>query len=143
MNKSQRSALKEMFGGNCAYCGCVLGEKWHADHVESIGRLCDYESVRMPNGAYRLKAIYTGKMLRPQNDHKDNLMPACVPCNIHKSTYNIEGFRKMLGRHIDSMNKNSNFSMYRHAKRFGLVQETGNPITFYFESYIDEANVSE
>lgn len=25
-------------GGRCAYCGCELGEKWHADHVKPVIR---------------------------------------------------------------------------------------------------------
>lgn len=38
MNKVERAALREMFGGRCAYCGCTLGDKWHADHDQSVGR---------------------------------------------------------------------------------------------------------
>lgn len=36
LTKSQRAALREKFGGRCAYCGSELGERWHADHIEPI-----------------------------------------------------------------------------------------------------------
>ncbi|TPT11925.1 HNH endonuclease, partial [Acinetobacter baumannii] len=28
LNKKQREELKQKFGGHCAYCGELLGDKW-------------------------------------------------------------------------------------------------------------------
>lgn len=67
LTKTQREALKPMFGGRCAYCGCELGDKWHADHVEPVYRNFD------------------GRLLNPHNERPDNYFPACVPCNLFKS----------------------------------------------------------
>lgn len=50
LTKTQREALKSMFGGRCAYCGCELGRKWHANHVEPVYRNFD------------------GRLLNPQNE---------------------------------------------------------------------------
>ncbi|HCS2340565.1 TPA: HNH endonuclease, partial [Shigella sonnei] len=38
LTKKQRAELRMKFGGRCAYCGCELGEKWHADHVKPVIR---------------------------------------------------------------------------------------------------------
>ncbi len=41
LTKKQRAELRMKFGGRCAYCGCELGEKWHADHVKPVIRLME------------------------------------------------------------------------------------------------------
>ena len=38
LTKAQREQVRLKFGGKCAYCGCDLPERWHADHIEPIGR---------------------------------------------------------------------------------------------------------
>ena len=38
LSKKQRAALREKWGGKCAYCGCDLGNNWHADHIEAVDR---------------------------------------------------------------------------------------------------------
>ncbi len=38
LTKKQRTELRMKFGGRCAYCGCELSDKWHADHVEAVRR---------------------------------------------------------------------------------------------------------
>ncbi|EPK4453012.1 HNH endonuclease, partial [Acinetobacter baumannii] len=38
LTKQQRAELKQKFGGHCAYCGELLGDKWHADHIEAVKR---------------------------------------------------------------------------------------------------------
>ena len=38
LTKKQRAELRMKFGGRCAYCGCELGDKWHADHVQPVIR---------------------------------------------------------------------------------------------------------
>ena len=44
---------------------------------------------------------------------------------------NLEEWRKKLSRTLDVLNHN--YPTYRHARRFGLVAETAQPIIFYFE----------
>ena len=45
LNKKQREKLKQKYGGNCAYCGCELGNKWHADHIEAVKYFQRYRSL--------------------------------------------------------------------------------------------------
>lgn len=63
LTKKQRAELRMKFGGRCAYCGCELGEKWHADHVKPVIR-------------------FDGNMLHQERDDISNMVPACHPCNL-------------------------------------------------------------
>lgn len=58
LTKKQRAELRMKFGGRCAYCGCELGEKWHADHVKPVIR-------------------FDGNMLHQERDDISNMVPAC------------------------------------------------------------------
>jgi hypothetical protein len=138
LNKKQRETLKNKFGGKCAYCGCVLGDKWHADHLEPVIRLSEVVRVDKPNQRYAFRP--TGKMLKPENHRDDNYMPACVPCNIHKTSMSLECFRRCLESHLESLNRVSSYSIYRHAKRFGMIAEIPKKIQFHFETYKEQAH---
>lgn len=116
MRKAEREALLGMFGGRCAYCGCELGSRWHADHVEPVIRRA---WVGLPPE-------------RPENDRIANMFPACAPCNISKGSMRLEDWRGWLAGHVKSLN--AHHSIYRLVKAFGLVQETEKPVIFYFES---------
>lgn len=72
LTKKQRAELRMKFGGRCAYCGCELGEKWHADHVKPVIR-------------------FDGNMLHQERDDISNMVPACHPCNLHKHCRKIIG----------------------------------------------------
>lgn len=45
LTKQQREKLRGMFGGVCAYCGTLLGDKWHADHILPVRRNSEYITV--------------------------------------------------------------------------------------------------
>lgn len=133
LSKSRRAAVREMFGGNCAYCGHPLGEKWHADHVEPVMRNTKY--VRDSNGSLivnngRIKTKLVGFYM-PENERDDNYFPACIPCNIDKTCNPLEVWRKQLQDKINVALRAS--TPLRHAQRFGLVQFSDAPIVFYFE----------
>jgi hypothetical protein len=123
LTKTQREQLRMKFGGKCAYCGCDLPERWHADHVEAVQRKLDY--VRGKG------FVATSEMYRPQNDRIENMMPSCPPCNISKHSMSLESWRGWLAGHVNSLN--AFHPIYRLAKAYGLIQETGNPVVFYFE----------
>lgn len=133
--KIDRVKIKDMYGGRCAYCGAELSGKFHIDHVNPVVRRSD---IKLCEKTGRMKMVSTTETCHPDNHHIDNLKPSCVPCNIHKSSMNLEQFRQHLSDHILMLNKASNYSIYRHAKRFGLVQETGKEIRFYFEDYLND-----
>lgn len=123
LSKADRETVKQKFEGRCAYCGALLGERWHADHFEAVVRDMRWESGK--------GFVATGTMLKPHCDTIDNMMPACAPCNIDKSSNSLEWWRGKLARSAEVLARNN--PTYRHALRFGLVEETGAPITFYFE----------
>lgn len=58
-----------------------------------------------------------------------------------KDTGDVEYFRWLIGNFIVRLNRD--ITVYRHAKRYGLVEETGNEVKFYFEQRGLEVEYSE
>jgi hypothetical protein len=139
LTKAQRATLFAMFGGRCAYCGCELPEKgWHADHIQPVGREWWKKgpkvvwSVDETTGRpVRTEVKQVVGVERPDLDTFDNLMPACRACNIDKHANSLEGWRRSIEHKVRVLR--DNYSAFRHAERFGLVQVTEKPIVFYFE----------
>lgn len=123
LSKSQRAALREKFGGRCAYCGQTLGEKWHADHIEHVER----ELKHIPGRGF----VQTGKMHRPERDTLENMNPACPPCNIDKHSFSLESWRQIIQRSNEVLARD--VSTFRRALRYGLVSVADLPVVFYFE----------
>lgn len=115
LSKLQREEVKQKFGGHCAYCGCVLGDKWHADHLEAV-----------------VRDLTTGKPEKPENDVIENLMPACPACNWNKRSMSLESWRNLL-THYRDVQVIRDCSQIRHLIRFGLVEFNQKPIVFHFE----------
>lgn len=111
LTKQQREELKQKYGGRCAYCGDELGKRWHADHMDPVYRV-------------RGKAHFTHR------DTLENLAPACAPCNLYKSVYTVEQFRRNIAETVRIV---ASQTCYRFAHKYGLVQETGVKVEFYFE----------
>lgn len=143
LSKSQRAELRAKFGGRCAYCGSLLPEKgWHADHIEPVfrewwkrrtRRVYDFVDGKIVSREER----QTVGMLSPERDKLDNLFPSCRACNIDKHASTLENWRAQMQRRVEVCR--NNYSAFRHAERFGLVQEIKKPIVFWFERY-GEAN---
>ena len=131
LTKKQRAELRMKFGGRCAYCGCELGDKWHADHVEPIIRISEQDMKAAEKGLWKLKA--TGESFHPHLDNLENMFPACQPCNLLKSTYSVEMFRKQISLQVERGRKSS--MNFRTAERFGLVEIVNKPVVFWFEQY--------
>ena len=117
LTRAQREIVRNRFGGKCAYCGCDLPDRWHADHFEPVVRMDWLRPGEAP--------------VRPENHRLENMMPACPQCNISKHSLSLEEWRNWLAGHVNSLNQHH--SVYRLAKSFGLVQETGREVVFYFE----------
>jgi 5-methylcytosine-specific restriction endonuclease McrA len=126
MTKKDRQIVFNKFGGKCAYCGCELQKGWHIDHINPIRRNETDENIERMN-RYRKTPLKRGE------DNIENYNPACRQCNIWKSTYSIEQFRKEVSEQVNRLNNYS--ANYRNAKRFGLIEETGIDIEFYFETF--------
>lgn len=120
----RRQAIWDKSGGHCWYCGCLLPEKgWHADHVEPIERKLQY---RVGRGLFT-----TNECHRTDRDNEDNLVPACASCNVQKGSLSVEQFRDKIEQFVRSLN--AYHTQYAVAKRYGLLEETGNRVTFWFE----------
>lgn len=134
LTKKQRAELRMKFGGRCAYCGCELPEKgWHADHVEAVYRKLEVDEQARQQGKWKLRQ--TGEVFRPQHDNYENLFPACAPCNLFKSVFDIEEFRNQIAMQAGRALKTS--VNFRTAERFGLVQVIEKPVVFWFEQYAE------
>ena len=135
ISKTDRQRVFDMYGGKCAYCGCPLEKGWHVDHVEPIRRDWKYVlderglKTRDSKGEY---AIVKTEM-HPDRNHVNNYMPSCPSCNINKHGDTIEGFRLSIYKYLNSLNER--MVQYKMAKKYGLIEETGKPVVFYFEIY--------
>ena len=58
-----------------------------------------------------------------------------------KDTGDIEYLRWLIGNFIKRLNRD--ITVYRHAKRYGLVEETGKEVKFYFEKHGLEVEYKE
>lgn len=104
--KNIREQVYRKCNGHCAYCGCELDYKdMQVDHVISV-----YGN----DGS---------------NDI-ENLMPSCRMCNLYKSTFSIEVFRKHLEVLHERLRKPF---IYRLALKYGLISEHKKDVVFYFE----------
>lgn len=132
LSKAQREQLRSKYGGRCAYCGDELSKSWQADHVKPVQRIS--QLIVKGAGKYgklTYKYTTTGEMHAPENDTYGNLVPACSPCNNDKGSMDLEQWRERLARAPEILVRN--YSTYKHALRFGVIQVTNQPVVFYFE----------
>jgi 5-methylcytosine-specific restriction endonuclease McrA len=133
MTKADRQKVFEKFSGRCAYCGCELEKGWHLDHIEPVVRLYKTEKVSVGPNSWDWKWVDKFQGFQyPERDTIENALPACASCNINKHGDSIEGFRATITKFVESLNKYS--VQYKIAKRYGLINETGNNVKFYFET---------
>ena len=110
ISKKIREKILNMFGGKCAYCGC-MPKKLVVDHIEPVA----YQGY----GDARFE--------------ENNFFPACFSCNSFKGALRLEDFRKQLS---EQANRARLYSVnYRMALKYGLITENPNAeIIFYFET---------
>lgn len=126
LSKKQREILFNKYNGLCAYCGCELKQKWHADHISPLKR--QFEFIKKGN-IYITKL--TGVVENPNLDIFENLNPSCQECNIHKGSGTLEQFRTRLSNKINNLRKNS--KDFRFAEKFEQILITPKNIVFYYE----------
>lgn len=126
MNKKDREFIFNKYGGRCAYCGDPLQKGWHVDEVEPIRRNHVWNREKS-----RWEQNKEHPCVHPERLHIDNQNPACPSCNINKHSESLEDFRAAIKKYVQSLNLYS--TQYKIAKRYGLVQETGVEVKFYFE----------
>jgi hypothetical protein len=128
MKKSDREKIFQKYGGRCAYCGCELGKGWHVDEIEPVRRnwTHEYDSKKGRHVRRIVGAVH------PERFNTENQNPACASCNINKNSYTLEQFRSNIAGYMKHLNNIS--TQYKIAKRYGLIQETGIEVKFYFET---------
>lgn len=118
----KRLSVYDKFKGKCAYCGCdILLSKFHIDHIEPKYR-----------GSSQNQLNSWGSKIIKGTDHIDNLNPACISCNLSKSTFSIETWREELELKKERIKRDS--PTFNILLRFGVVKEIPKPIIFYFET---------
>lgn len=125
-NKTDRDKIKKKFKKRCAYCGEKLGEGWNVDHVIPKSNFAD--TIRENAQPEFLKHLKIGDV-----NHEDNLFPSCSSCNRYKDSYSIRKFRNELSKLVGRLN--DRVTIYRIAKRFGLIKERDIKIVFFFENF--------
>jgi 5-methylcytosine-specific restriction endonuclease McrA len=130
LSKKQRQQVWDKSGGLCWYCGCELPERgWHADHFEPVIR---EQTTARCHESGTWKFVPTGKVLRGEKDTLENMVPACAPCNLFKSTYDVEFFRSEIEAQIERVRKAS--SGFRIAERMGVIEaKPQDRVVFWFE----------
>jgi len=118
----EREFIFNRYNGKCAFCGIDLEKGWH------ISPLIPTEL-----------AITNEGNLEKTNNEIENKLPSCRACNSSRiqlsygeKTMTVEEFKKSLWFSFNQMLKNN--PDYKKAVRFGLIKETQQPITFYFET---------
>ena len=122
-NKRQKDALRQKFGGKCAYCGCVLKDM-HCDHLDPVIRIQnDPWGRRLPAAEQRL--------INPERNVVGNMMPACKACNLHKGGHSLESWRTYVQRSGEIVAQQT--STFRAGVRLGVITVSTEPVVFYFE----------
>lgn len=127
----ERDQVYNKYGGKCAYCGNLLGKRWHIDHLEPVHRVNKLKTVYDEAGFFLERKFVFDKYMHPERDSFSNKMPACASCNINKGSYDLESWRRMIKKYIENLNNLS--TPYKMAKRFGLIEEKEVEVKFYFE----------
>lgn len=108
-----RKKVHQKYGGHCAYCGGEITIKqMHVDHKKPIFR-----------GHHGVNPDLRG------TEEIDNLMPACKPCNLWKSTMTIDEFRQVIAAQIERLRLRS--ANFRMAERYQLVSVIDAPVIFF------------
>lgn len=100
-----RAAVRDKYGGHCAYCGVLLGARFQIDHIRP--------------------------KLRGGTDEVNNLNPACARCNNWKLWHTVEEFRAEIAAQHARLTRDS--AGYRLANDFDQIAPTTRPIIFWFE----------
>jgi 5-methylcytosine-specific restriction endonuclease McrA len=153
MNKTDRQAIFDKYGGRCAYCGELLIKGWHVDELEPVRRNYEFQPGHWSNGGdhhmgedelsalgskwIEGRDVFVG-YTHPDRLNIDNQMPACASCNINKHSGSLEDFRSLIAGFMKHLNEIS--TQYKIAKRYGLVTENIKPIVFYFETFNQSVN---
>lgn len=127
LSKKDRLKVFGKYNGKCSYCGCELTKSFHIDHFNPLMR----GKKIVGYSVFDNKPVYEDRTIT-ENDCIENMMPACVSCNLYKSTFSLEQFREQIGLLVGRLNART--CIYKIAKRYKLIEETNIEVKFYFET---------
>jgi 5-methylcytosine-specific restriction endonuclease McrA len=132
MKKELRMQVYNKYNGHCAYCSNEITYKqMQVDHIipQSTFTQCirnkdlDVKFYKVPEFLMHLEL--------GDQDHFDNLAPACARCNRYKKSNSLESFREQISKQVERARKTSwNF---RCAEDYGFIEIINKPVEFYFE----------
>lgn len=124
MSHEQKPKLYSDMNGRCAYCGNEITLKqMQVDHIFPKNRQ-HWLKNKVIREKYNLD-------FTDINDAK-NLIASCARCNIYKSDWLLEDFRKEIAKQVERARKTSwNF---RCAEDYGLIEVKNVDVVFYFET---------
>jgi hypothetical protein len=128
MTATKRKAIRDKFGGLCAYTGRPLGDDWQVDHIDP--------------------ALYC-RLFQREANRDENLVPALRIVNHYKRCQNLEEFRQfMLTFHERLKKLPKTTRVEKSAKRvrymlsvaeaFGITPDKPFTGKFYFENMEDQ-----
>lgn len=125
-----REQVYTKFNCRCAYCGQEIKLKdMQVDHVIPQSRFQSF--IKNKNTMREWVPKFLNHLTELDVDHIDNLFPACRVCNKWKNDWDLGLFRSEIEQQVKRLfNYSSNFRM---ATRYGLIEETGKKVIFYFE----------
>lgn len=103
MNKRNSIAAKTY--GRCAYCGKILGRKFHVDHV-------------IPTS-------------RGGTSEDDNLLAACQRCNLWKKNFTLAEFKDEVESQWDRLYRDS--AAFRLSADHNCIRKSPHPLRFFFQ----------
>ena len=108
ISDKKRLIVFKKYKGKCAYCGCRLTkDNWHVDHITPLYR-------KSSN-----KELLQYGIVKGTNDI-DNLNPSCPTCNISKSTFTVDNWRKELQLKVGRLRKTT--STFRLMEKYKCIK---------------------
>lgn len=126
INKPTRERVWKKYDCRCAYCGNpLLLKKCQVDHIDPHWHTLTEEEalrVKITKGAHE----------------ESNFNPSCKRCNRWKSTFSVEHFRREISLQCERLKRDS--SAYRMALDFHMIEESIEPVKFWFEIYEENSS---
>lgn len=119
LKKEKRVLIHKKYKGKCAYCGNKVDyDKMHVDHIVPLYR------------KWTQKELDEYGITKGTNNI-DNLNPSCATCNISKSTFTLENWRKEIKLKVNRVRKSN--SNVRLLESFGIIIYRNKDVVFHFE----------
>ena len=122
---NEREIVHNKFKGKCAYCGCKIRlNKKASGKMIPVMQVDHFEPLQ--------RTISKSEDETERLEHINNKMPACPTCNLFKTTYDIEMFRKCLEDQLRI--ELVNCTRFKRLLKYGLIEIVDKNVQFHFET---------